>query len=268
MTTSETDEPVRVPHRELRSFADLRDHYDKHFHIEGAYPQCFDMWNATTPRILCEWSGTNAYGQTTGDRFRAVALPVDRDRARRMDRGPGHVAVEVEVRDSMRERAWREAFSLSPETDADARMRSVLIGFGFHRAHATLEGVRADRHKAEAERLGALVGKLSARPDVREELSWFGQIMEYKLRQNDSKGAVSDINLGDIEFVVDKFNEERKEMEELLGQLNTLGGDTPEATLRKLIYECADVANMALIVASVSDKELRRRFPTADPPVP
>jgi len=73
---------------------------------------------------------------------------------------------------------------------------------------------------------------------VREPVSWFAEQMEAKLRENDHKGGWEDC---DYEYLANRLEEEVEE-------LRALEGD-PDVKGEKIIRECADIANFAMMIA-------------------
>ena len=91
---------------------------------------------------------------------------------------------------------------------------------------------------------------------VREEVQWFVQRMEEKMAKHDADrgdGWKDD----DIFSLTDRVWEELQELREKLGGLDD---DDPQ-TVETAIYECADVANFAMMVAN----HLRDDLPTINP---
>jgi NTP pyrophosphatase (non-canonical NTP hydrolase) len=81
---------------------------------------------------------------------------------------------------------------------------------------------------------------------VREEVRWFGEQMEQKLRLNDHKilEAVGDDN--QYEYCFRRANEEMTELREALDSM-WMGGRQPR--VEEVISECADVANFVMMLA-------------------
>ena len=78
------------------------------------------------------------------------------------------------------------------------------------------------------------------RPELRTELRWFVQEMEWKLQANDHKGGWRECH----PFAL--FERLQEEVEEIRAQLNADPDD-----IAKLVAECADVANFAMMIADV-----------------
>lgn len=81
----------------------------------------------------------------------------------------------------------------------------------------------------------------------RDTVQWFSVKMENRLRKNDHKGGWDREN-GD--FLSDKLKEEFEEVQELLKKLNfDIILIKNKRTRTKLINECADLANIAMMIA-------------------
>ena len=87
---------------------------------------------------------------------------------------------------------------------------------------------------------------------IRKELRWFACAMERKLRANDFKGGWEDMTRDAL------FAELRGEVDELrfalkvAGKADALRRNPPKSVLEDIINECADVANMAMMLADNS----------------
>lgn len=91
----------------------------------------------------------------------------------------------------------------------------------------------------------------------REPVEWFADRMEKKLREHDDdRGEMSWREDGcTIKGLFEHLEEEVKELQELLQ-------DGPAADAMDVVHECADVANMAMMIA---DRVRTRRI--LNPPV-
>lgn len=74
--------------------------------------------------------------------------------------------------------------------------------------------------------------------EVRDEVKRFSQIMEQKLQMNDHKGGWDDMSVKDL---VNRLCQEVLELDRAI----TMGEDK-----KNIVFESADVANFAMMVAS------------------
>ena len=96
----------------------------------------------------------------------------------------------------------------------------------------------------------ALAGKEGGRVnEVRKELADFAEFMEVVLKDNDYKGGWQFMSMRDI--IVRMY----EELDEVRVTFNNVTTDTD---LCKLKREAADVANFAMMLADLIDKQLRR----------
>jgi len=81
--------------------------------------------------------------------------------------------------------------------------------------------------------------------NVREEVQWFVQRMEEKMAKHDADRG-DGWKEADVFSLTDRVWEELQELREKLGEYED---DDPKAVVMA-IYECADVANFAMMVAN------------------
>ena len=72
--------------------------------------------------------------------------------------------------------------------------------------------------------------------DIRHEVLWFARQMEIKLKENDHK---SDYRNESLQYLSMRLTQERKELTEALKSRDQI----------KIIRECADIANFAMMIA-------------------
>jgi len=83
--------------------------------------------------------------------------------------------------------------------------------------------------------------------EARESVRWFAGVMETKLHQHDDRPGWDGEYTG---WLLDRLREETREVKRELEKCNYTGS-------RKVIEECADVANFAMMIADVSRAALR-----------
>jgi NTP pyrophosphatase (non-canonical NTP hydrolase) len=79
---------------------------------------------------------------------------------------------------------------------------------------------------------------------MRESVKWFAEKMEQKLQKHDKKKGPDGWLNEDISWLIDRLKEEVNELEEKIFDF-----DYSEKETLKLINECADVANFAMMIA-------------------
>ena len=93
---------------------------------------------------------------------------------------------------------------------------------------------------------------------VRSEVQWFALEMEKKLALNDHKGGWKDC---EVDALIKRLKEETQELEdEWWKRKNDFGRSASEGFMftssnEELIKECADIANFAMMVASLFKEE-------------
>jgi NTP pyrophosphatase (non-canonical NTP hydrolase) len=86
--------------------------------------------------------------------------------------------------------------------------------------------------------------------EIREEVKWFSEQMENKLKANDDKGGWSNC---DLFWLVDRLKEEVDELENSLYNYRSLIG-----TKLEIIEEASDVGNFAMMIADIARKRLQQ----------
>lgn len=91
--------------------------------------------------------------------------------------------------------------------------------------------------------------------ELRNDVLWFAEQMELKLRGNDHKGGW---DLCEPQWLLKRLKEEVKELSETLSWRDAdLGRSASEGVLfrdvsnEEIIKECADIANFALMIADL-----------------
>lgn len=92
------------------------------------------------------------------------------------------------------------------------------------------------------ERMKAINNQL---PVVRPAVMWFAEMMEAKLAKNDHKGGWNNC---DLQYLSMRLTQERKELTEAIKSRNK----------QRIIDECADIANFAMMIADRFGKEYGR----------
>ena len=121
---------------------------------------------------------------------------------------------------------------------------------GSESAHIAMWNTRADGWVSVEERI---------------EVRKFAEEMEKKLRENDHKGGWTEEDLGYLHHGIMR---EAKELEELLVRYDMIGKVIFSLTpikKRKIIRECADIANFAMMIAD-NTRRLIDRQPLPPPP--
>jgi hypothetical protein len=80
---------------------------------------------------------------------------------------------------------------------------------------------------------------------VRDSVKWFSEKMEKTLQENDYKG---EWDMCDFEYLIDRLNDEVQEINEL-NEDERLDCDLSKSLAKKVIHECTDVANFAMMIA-------------------
>ena len=88
---------------------------------------------------------------------------------------------------------------------------------------------------------------------IRPEVLWFAEQMEITLRKNDHKGGWSEDKCS-MNYLHERLHEE-------LGELTYATGLSGQGTKEKIIEECTDVANFAMMIA---DRILSQINPEGD----
>jgi hypothetical protein len=78
---------------------------------------------------------------------------------------------------------------------------------------------------------------------LREPVQWFAEQMEHTLRRNDHKGGWQDMSFDDL---LERLHEEVEELSNLPLE--------HDVTVHRIIRECTDVANFAMMIADCSKR--------------
>ena len=77
---------------------------------------------------------------------------------------------------------------------------------------------------------------------IRQEVLWFGEEMEFKLRENSLKGCLG-LSCS-YEYLISQLEEEIMELKEAMAD------EEKSYKHRKVIRECADIGNFAMMIAN------------------
>ncbi|WP_144940144.1 hypothetical protein [Paenibacillus sp. 32O-W] len=88
---------------------------------------------------------------------------------------------------------------------------------------------------------------------VRKEVQWFAQQMEERLKANDHKGGW---DRETIEWLKERLFQNYRDLETSILNIRAWqeNGDLTDREINRLIGDCADIANRAMMIADVSRK--------------
>lgn len=90
--------------------------------------------------------------------------------------------------------------------------------------------------------------------EIRDEVKWFSVRMEQKLKANDDKGGWDNCSKDDL---LDSMKDELGEMIDAASRIGYscfCGHSISDKEVQKLINECADIANFAMMIADNARK--------------
>lgn len=94
---------------------------------------------------------------------------------------------------------------------------------------------------------------------MRDEVKWFADRMEQKLRRNDGKGGWKTCN---PKYLQKRIEEEFREMTDCMSAVGTaifFHGKVSDAFIEEFIGECADIANFAMMLADLANNEWNKK---------